>query len=97
MGSHNWTQQCQYCGFEEMIVSTYGNFQFEVACPICGYEKWTEEKVPDNSDVGVAKSKLIKMGTQEKQRAIERYYEEKISLIGRLKGDKNKGKQNYME
>lgn len=89
MGSHNWTQQCPCCGFEEMIVSTCGNFHFEVACPICGYGRWTEEKVPDNYDVEIAKHKLIEMDADEKQKAAEQYYEEKVPLIDRLKENMN--------
>lgn len=85
MGSHNWTQQCPYCGFEEMIVSTGGDFCFEAACPICGYGRWNEEKIPDNCDVEIAKHKLIEMNADEKQKAIEQYHEEKVSLTERLR------------
>ena len=85
MGSHNWTQQCPYCGFEKMIVSTYGNFHFEIACPICGYGSWTEDKVPDNYDIELAKRKLTEMDTKEKEEATELYYEDNTPLITRLK------------
>lgn len=85
MGSHVWVERCPYCGFEEMIVSSYDSLYFEIACPICGYAVWTEGKIPDDSDVETAKHKLSEMNVREKQKAIELYYEDRIPLIARLK------------
>jgi len=56
MGFHNWSERCAYCGFENMSVSSDGGFYFEAKCPVCGYERWTEEKIPENADVELAKS-----------------------------------------
>ncbi len=85
MGSHAWTSQCAHCGFEEMSVSSYDALYFEAACPICGYARWTEERVPDNYDVELAKRKLAEMDAKEKQKATESYYEDGIPFIARLK------------
>lgn len=85
MGCHVWLEQCQYCGFEEMIVSSYNNLYFEVTCQICGYVKSIEEKVPDEQDVQLAKRALSEMGAKEKQKAVELYHEYNIPLIARLK------------
>jgi len=85
MGSHVWVEQCPYCGFEEMIVSTFNDY-FEVTCQICGYERWTEEKVPDSHDVELAKKALSEMDAKEKQKAVELYYADSVPLIARLKG-----------
>ncbi|MEW6409082.1 MAG: hypothetical protein AB1488_03095 [Nitrospirota bacterium] len=85
MGSHTWTTQCPHCSFEEMIVSGYDAIYFEVICPMCEYERWTEEKIPDNQDVELAKRKLAEMGAKEKQKATELYYEDNIPFITRLK------------
>lgn len=85
MGSHVWVEKCPYCGFEEMIVSSYDSLYFKGICPICGYARWTEEKVPDNYDIELAKSKLAKMNAKEKHEAVELYHEEHVPLIARLK------------
>lgn len=85
MGSHIWSEQCPYCGFEEMIVSSYDSFYFEVACQICGYRRWTEETAPGNRDVKRAKQALSRMDDEEKYKAIELYYEDSIPLVARLK------------
>ena len=87
MGCHVWLEQCQYCGFEEMIVSSYNNLYFEVTCQICGYVKSTEEKVPDSHDVELAKQALSKMGTAEKQKMVELYDDDNIPLVARLKDE----------
>ena len=86
MGSHVWTEKCPYCGFEEMIVSSYNSLYFDVTCQICGYSRWTEEMVPDTQDVELAKRVLSKINEEEKQKAIDLYYEDNISYIARLKG-----------
>ena len=86
MGSHVWVEQCPYCSFEEMIVSTFNDY-FEVTCQICGYVKSTEEKVPDEHDVQLAKRALREMDAKEKQKAVELYYADSIPLIARLKGE----------
>ncbi|MFH1773847.1 MAG: hypothetical protein ABH874_02675 [Methanobacteriota archaeon] len=85
MGSHTWAEQCTYCGFEEMIVSTYDSFYFEAACPICGYARWTEEKMPDNHDIELAKQALGKMDDKEKQKLVELYEDDCIPLVARQK------------
>lgn len=85
MGSHTWAEQCAYCGFKEMIVSTCDSFYFEAACPICGYARWTEEKVPDNHDIELAKQALSKMDDKEKQETMELYEDDNIPLVARRK------------
>ncbi|MCL5074195.1 MAG: hypothetical protein M1136_00875 [Chloroflexi bacterium] len=87
MGSHVWAEQCPYCGFEDMIVSSYDSFYFEIACQICGYARWVEERVPDNHDVELAKRALSEMDAEEKQKAMQLYGEDNIPLIARLKGN----------
>lgn len=86
MGSHVWTERCPYCGFEEMVVSSYSSLYFEANCQICGYAKWTEERAPDYHDVELAKRALNQMNDDEKQKAIELHYEDSIPLVARLKG-----------
>ncbi|MFQ6008895.1 MAG: hypothetical protein ACE5K8_08105 [Candidatus Zixiibacteriota bacterium] len=83
MGSHTWDEQCSYCGFEGARVSSYDGICFEATCPICGYARWTEERVPNDSDVELAKHKLAEMHAEEKEKAIELYYEDGIFLINR--------------
>jgi hypothetical protein len=68
-----------------MIVSSYDNSYFDVTCPICGYLRWTEERVPEIHDIELAKHKLAEMDAKERNKAIEQYYEDNISLIARLK------------
>ncbi len=86
MSSHGWTDQCPYCGFDGMSVSSYGRLLFEVSCQICGYAAWTQEKIPENRDVEQAKLALSKMGTVQQKKAAELYEEDGIPLIARLKG-----------
>lgn len=85
MGFHSWTEQCPYCGFEEMNISSDGVSYFEVICPVCGYVKWVEEKLPGSHDIEIAKQTLCKMDAERKQKAIELYYEDNLPLIKRLK------------
>jgi uncharacterized Zn finger protein (UPF0148 family) len=85
MGSHTWAEQCPQCGFEDMMVSSYNGVYFEVACPICGYARWTEEKVPDNHDIELAKQALGKMDNKEKQEVVELYENDYIPLVARQK------------
>lgn len=85
MGTHVWLEQCQYCGLEEMLVCTTDNLNFEIACQICGYKRWTEEKFPSNIDIEQAKQALSKMDVKEKQRITELYFVDSIPLIDRLK------------
>jgi hypothetical protein len=68
-----------------MIVSSYDAIYFEAICPMCGYERWTEERIPDEQDVELVKRKLTEMNADEKQKAIELYYEDNIPFITRLK------------
>lgn len=58
MGFHIWLDKCPHCNFEEMTVSSYNALYFEASCPMCGYERWTEEKIPDNNEIAFAKLKL---------------------------------------
>jgi hypothetical protein len=85
MGYHSWASRCPYCNFEEMIVCTDGRLNLELSCPICGYMKWTEEKTPEAQDSEFAREKVAKMGAEEKQRAIDMYYEDNIPLVARSK------------
>ncbi len=71
MGSHDWFEQCPYCGFENMLVSSYSGIYFDVICPICGYARWTEEKIPQAEDVELAKRTLRAMSAEEKENVIE--------------------------
>ena len=86
MGSHVWVEQCPYCGFDEMIVSSLSSYYFEVTCQVCGYARWTEERVPDKRDIELAKRTLSEMGTKEKRKAMDLYAEDSVPLITRLKG-----------
>ncbi len=85
MGFHKWTGECPYCGFEAMSASSCDAQDFEMACPICGYAKWTEEKIPDHHDVEFAKRKLAEMRAEEKRKFAELFYEDGIPLVSRLK------------
>lgn len=85
MGSHTWVERCPYCDFDKVPVSSYDCIHFEVMCPICGYARWTEEKVPDNYGIELAKQTLDKMGDKEKQRALDQYEDDHIPLIARQK------------
>ncbi|MFQ6113823.1 MAG: hypothetical protein ACE5NG_07000, partial [bacterium] len=76
---------CPYCGFENMLISSNGSTYFDVICPICGYARWTEEKIPKTVNIELATRILRKMSTEEKENVIESYYEENIPLIARLK------------
>jgi len=87
MSSHTWFSECPHCGFEKMILSSNGRLYFEGSCPICGYLVWTEEKVPHDDDIELAKHKIRKMDTKEKNKATEQYYEDNIPLVSRSKND----------
>jgi len=87
MGSHVWAEQCPCCGFEEMIVSSDGHMYIEVACQICGYRRWTEERVPNAHDIKKAKRILSKMDDKEKLKAKELYCNNNTPLIDRLRGN----------
>lgn len=91
MGSHVWAEQCTCCGFEEMTVSSYDGLYFEVACQICGYARWTEERMPSDHDVQLAKRALSRMDDEEKRKALELYCEDNIPLVARLKENFLKG------
>jgi hypothetical protein len=85
MSSHSWYDQCRFCGFENMLVSNYSGIYFEVICPICGYTRWTEERIPQVEDIELAKQRLREMNVEERENMIELYYEDNVSLISRLK------------
>lgn len=91
MGSHVWVERCPYCGFEEMVASTYDSLYFEVTCQICGYAIWTEGRVPSDHDVQLAKRALSRMDDEEKRKALELYCEDNIPLVARLKENFLKG------
>ena len=86
MGSHVWTDRCPFCNSEEMTISVYSNFYFEIICPMCGYTRWVEEKLPDEHDVGLVKQSLAKMSNEERQKTVELYYKYGVALIDRLRG-----------
>jgi len=85
MGYHSFAHRCPYCDFEEMIACTDGYLNLEMSCPICGYMRWTEEKAPKVQDIEFAREKAAKMDAEEKQKAIDMYYEDNIPLVTRLK------------
>lgn len=85
MGSHQWTEQCPYCGFENMLVSWYDSLYSNIACPVCGYARWTEEKIPPAEDIELAKRTIREMSMEEMERVTELFYEENTPLITRLK------------
>jgi len=87
MGSHVWADQCPYCGFEEMIVSSDGRMYIEAACQLCGYRRWTEERVPNGHDIEKAKRILSKMHDKEKLRTKEQYCNNNVPFIDRLGGN----------
>jgi len=76
-----------------MIVRTDGYLNLEMSCPICGYARWTEEKIPNAEDVEAAKLIIATISDEEKEKVVELYHEERVPHIVRLK-DKypNKGK-----
>jgi uncharacterized Zn finger protein len=83
MGYHSWAYICPYCNFEEMNVCTDGYLHLEMSCPICGYVRWTEEKIPELHYVKLAKEKVAQMDAEEKQKAIDMYCEDNIPLVAR--------------
>ena len=85
MGCHQWIEQCAHCGFKEMNISSDGFTYVEALCPICGYEKWTEERIPDTQTVQSAKQILSFMSGEEKEKAIDLYYEDGIPFAKRVK------------
>jgi hypothetical protein len=85
MGSHSWFSQCPHCDFEEMIVSSCSDFYFDANCPICGYSRWTEERVPEIKDIELAKNKVKEMDDSQKDKAMEEYYQDNIPFITRFK------------
>ena len=87
MASHNWFEECPYCGFEKMLVSSYRDIYFEVICPICGYARWTDEKIPNAEDVELAKRTISEMKVEEIENVVESYHEENVPLIARLKDE----------
>ena len=70
-----------------MLVSSYRNIYFEVICPICGYARWTDEKIPNAEDVELAKRTISEMKVEEIENVIESYHEENVPLIARLKDE----------
>lgn len=85
MGSHTWEGNCPCCGFEHMLVASYGGDYFDMNCPVCGYAKWTEERKPNSEDVELAKRTISKMSDEETEKVIELYDEDNTPLIVRLK------------
>lgn len=86
MGWHSWIEQCPYCNFEGMLVSSNGGRKFDVICPICGYATWTEEKTPSLEDVELARQTISAMSADEIEEAIESFYEFELPLVTRSKG-----------
>jgi hypothetical protein len=81
VGSHVWTDQCPCCAFEKMNVSTYDSLHFDVTCQICGYKRWTEERIPPRHDIYLAKQLLRNMDHSGKERAIIQHSEDGIPLV----------------
>jgi len=81
MGFHNWFEQCPCCDFENMLVSSYRDIYFDVICPVCGYSRWTEEKIPQNEDIELAKETIREMNSEERESVIELYREKNVPLI----------------
>jgi len=69
------------------ITNNYDGEYFDEYCPICGYTKCTEEKIPSDCDTVLAKEKQKMMSEEEKERAIELFYEDGKSLIDRFNKD----------
>ncbi len=85
MGFHNWTDKCPHCGFEQLEVSSYNNIYIEAACPICGYQLWSDEKKPIQKDIESAKNLLQEMNKEDIEESIEQFREDSIPLIQRPK------------
>jgi uncharacterized Zn finger protein (UPF0148 family) len=68
-----------------MRISVSSNFYFEIICPMCGYTRWVEEKLPDEHDLELVKQSLAKMSYEERQKTAELCYEEGVSFVDRLK------------
>jgi len=93
MGTHNWTQRCPCCGFEQMIIFSDG-IHFEATCQICGYSIWSEEKIPVNRDIELAKQALREMTAEEKEKAIELFCKEGVPLVSRLRKKPQDGRDD---
>jgi hypothetical protein len=68
-----------------MIVSSYKDFYFDANCPICGYSIWTDERIPEDEDIEIAKRKLAEMDESQKDNAVEQFYENNVPFIARYK------------
>jgi len=85
MSSHQWTDRCPYCGYENMLVSIQGSIYIDITCPICGYSLWTEEKTPHAKDIELAKQTLQKLSTEEKEGLVELFHEENVPFVTLLR------------
>ena len=95
MGSHTWEDRCPHCGFKGMIVSSYNDIYFDAYCMVCGYERWTDEKIPDVEDVELAKRIISRMSDEEIEEMIESYESGDAPLVTRLKNEPpNQGLEN---
>lgn len=86
MGSHIWYDRCPQCGFDEMVVQSYGPLYFEVACPMCGYETTPNVRIPTSSDLELVKQALVWMDASDKEGVVEAWWQDRISLVDRLRG-----------
>lgn len=85
MGYHAWQERCPHCGFAQMDASIYDSIFLEAACPVCGYKRWTEEKLPTVENVELARRMVSKMGIEEVEKVVELYHQEYVPLIFRLR------------
>jgi hypothetical protein len=68
-----------------MQVSSLNGEYIDVACPICGYSRWTEEKMPTPKEVQLSKDRLNLMNMREKEKAVNLFYKRRTPLVSRLK------------
>lgn len=54
---------------------------------LCGYERWTDEKILDVRDIELAKRAISEIDDEEIEEILELYHENNISLIARLKNE----------
>lgn len=87
MGSHTWEDQCSYCGFKGMRVSSYNDLYFDANCPVCGYARWTEEQIPDPEDIELVKRAINEMSDEEIEEMMDLYDEDDVPLVTRLKNE----------
>lgn len=83
MGTHTWNEDCPACDFGGMIVSVDRDTYFGADCPVCGYRRWTEEKMPDAEQLELAKKLLSEMSAEQLEQVLVECDEEGIALVER--------------